>query len=108
MNFLFGNFYASHSGRMPNPTDYPQNFHPHGPCSYCSNPFHSSGNCPSWGQFFNFSHEHININFSSLRFELNSNFYTPNWSNHSDFSWQTHATGSYALQSYGLHHPKYP
>jgi hypothetical protein len=41
MNFLVGNFYASHSGRMPNPTNYLQNFHPYGLCSYCSNPYHS-------------------------------------------------------------------
>ena len=31
---------------------------------------------------------------------------TPNWNNHSNFSWQV-ATGNYAPQSYGLHHPKY-
>jgi hypothetical protein len=34
MNFPFGIFYTYHSGRMPNPTNYPKNFHPHGPCSY--------------------------------------------------------------------------
>jgi hypothetical protein len=50
----------------------------------------------------------MNINFSSSRFELNSNFYTPDWSNHSDFSWHAHATGNYAPQSYGLHHSEYP
>jgi hypothetical protein len=36
MNFLFGNFYVSHSGRMSNPTNYLQNFHAHRPCSYSS------------------------------------------------------------------------
>jgi hypothetical protein len=29
-------------------------------------------------------------------------------SNHSDFSWQAHATENYAPQSYGLHHSEYP
>jgi hypothetical protein len=50
----------------------------------------------------------MNINFSNSGFKLNSNFYTPDWSNHYDFSWQAHAMGNYALQSYGLHHSKYP
>jgi hypothetical protein len=77
MNFPFGNFYASHSGRMPNPTNYLQNFHSHGQCSYCFNPYHSYGNCPSWGQFYNFSHEQMNTNFSSPGSKSNSNFYTP-------------------------------
>ena len=72
MNFPVGNFYTSHSGRMPNPTNYLQNFHSHGPCSYCSNSFHSSSNCPSWGQFSNFSHEQMNTNFFSPGYESNS------------------------------------
>jgi hypothetical protein len=49
----------------------------------------------------------MNINFSSSGSELNSNFYTPDCSSHSDFSWQAHAIGNYALQSYGLHHFEY-
>jgi hypothetical protein len=77
MNFPLGNFYVSHSGRMPKSTNYPKKFYSHGSCSYCSNPYHSSGNCLSWGQFSNFSHEQMNINFSSSGSELNSNFYTP-------------------------------
>jgi hypothetical protein len=76
MNFSLSDFNVSPSYRTPAPTNYPQNFHPYGPCSYCFNPYHSSGNCPSWGQFFNFSHEQMNINFSSSGFELNFNFYT--------------------------------
>jgi hypothetical protein len=103
MNFPFGNFYASQSGRMPTPTKYLQNFHPHGPCSYCSNPCHSSGNCPSWGQYSNFSYEQMNTNFLSPGSESNSNFYTPNWSKHSNFSWQAHATGNCAPQVDELH-----
>ena len=97
----FNNFYSSPSCRTPNPTNYPQNFNPHEPFSHCSNPYHSLGDSPHWGQFFNFSHEHMNTNFSSPGFE--SNFYNSDWSNHSDFSWQAHATGNYAPQSSKLH-----
>jgi hypothetical protein len=50
----------------------------------------------------------MNTNFSSPRFESNSNFYNPDWSYHSDFLWQAHATGNYAPQSYGLHYLEYP
>jgi hypothetical protein len=50
----------------------------------------------------------LNTSFSSPGFESNSNFYNPDWSNYSDFSWHAHATGYFAPQSYGLHHPEYP
>jgi hypothetical protein len=49
----------------------------------------------------------MNINFSSSEFEQNSNFYNPDWSNHSDFSWQAQATRDYAPQCHELHHPEY-
>jgi hypothetical protein len=104
MSFLFNYFDVSPSCRMPNPI----NFHPHEPCSHRSNPYHSLGDYPHWGQFFNFSHEQMNTSFSSPEFESNSNFYNPDWSNHSDFSWQAHATEIFAPKSYGLHHPEYP
>jgi hypothetical protein len=113
MNFSFdnyGNFYAQHtslSGRTPAPTNYPHNFYPHKPCSYCSNPYHNSSNCSSWGQLSNFSYEPLNINFSSPGFESNSNFYNSDWSNHFDFSWQAQATENYTPQYHELHHPKY-
>jgi exonuclease VII small subunit len=55
-----------------------------------------------------FSYRNMNTNFSSRGFESNSNFYTSDWSNHSDFSWQAHVMGNYAPQSYGLHHLEYP
>jgi hypothetical protein len=83
MNFPFNSFnnfsvqHASHRCRAPAPTNYPQNFHPHGLCSYYSNPYHSSSNCPSWGQFSNFSYEQMNTNCSSPAFESNSNFNNP-------------------------------
>jgi len=43
----------------------------------CANPYHSSSNCLSWGQVYNFPHEQMNTNFSSPRFESNLNFYNP-------------------------------
>jgi hypothetical protein len=50
----------------------------------------------------------MNTSFSSPGFESNSNFYNPDWSNHSDLSGQAHATGNYAPQVDELHHPDYP
>jgi hypothetical protein len=82
MSLPFNNFDVFPSCRMPNPT----NFYPHESCSHYSSPYHSLGDYPHWGQFSNFSHEQMNTNFSSLGFESNSNFYNPDWSNHSDFS----------------------
>ena len=107
MSLPFNNFYGSPSCRTPNSTNHTQNFHLHEPCSYCSNPNHSLGDCPHWGQFSNFSHEQMNTNFFSPGFESNSNFYNPNQRNHSNFSWQAHATGNYAPQIDELHHPDY-
>jgi hypothetical protein len=86
----------------------PTTLHPHEPCSHCSSPYHSLGDCPHWGQFSNFSHEQLNTSFSSPGFESNSNFYNPDWSNHSDFSWHDHATKNFAPQVDELHHPEYP
>jgi hypothetical protein len=99
MNFpfdAFNNFsiqYASHSCRETDPTNYPQNFYPHGLCSYCPNPSHISSNCPSWGQFSNFSYEQMNTNFSSPGFESNLNFYNPDWDNYS-VDWVQHDSTS--------------
>jgi hypothetical protein len=104
MSLPFNYFNFSPSCRTPNPT----NFHPHELCSHCSNPYHSLGDYPHWGQFSNFSHEQMNTSFSSLGFETNSNFYNPDWNNHPDFSWQAHATENYAPQVDELHHPDYP
>jgi hypothetical protein len=84
------------------------NYHPYGPCSYCSDPYHSASNCPSWGQFCNPSYEQMNTNFSSRRFDSNSNFYNPDWGKHSDFSWQAQAMGNCAPQFQKLHHSEYP
>jgi hypothetical protein len=104
MSLPFNYFNVSPSCRTLNPT----NFHPHEPCSHCSSPYHSLGDCPHWGQFSNFSYEQMNISFFSLGFESNSNFYNPYWNNYPDFSWQAHATENYAPQVDELHHPDYP
>jgi hypothetical protein len=104
MSLPFNYFDVSPSGRTPNPTK----LHPHEPCSHCSSPYHSLGDCPHWGQFSNFSNEQLNTSFSSPEFESNSNFYNPDWSNYSDFSWHDHATKNFAPQVDELHHPEYP
>jgi len=92
MDFYFDNYsnfstqHASPSGRIPTPTNNPYSFYPHGPCSYCSNPYHCTSNCPSWGQSLKFSYEQMNTNFSSLGLGYDSNVYKPDWSNHPEFS----------------------
>jgi hypothetical protein len=97
---------------MSLPFDYfsvsPTTMHPHEPCSHCSSPYHSLGDCPHWGQFSEFSNEQLNTSFSSPGFESNSNFYNPDWNNHSDFSWHDHATENFAPQVDELHFPEYP
>jgi hypothetical protein len=50
----------------------------------------------------------VNTNFSSPRFDVNPNFYNPDWSNHPDFSWQAQAMGNFAPQFQELHHLDYP
>jgi hypothetical protein len=91
-----------------NPTHFSHTYTPHKPCSYCSNPYHSDNNCPSWGQFSNFSYEQMNISFSNPGYDSNSNFYNPDWSNQFDFSWLAQTTGNYASQFQELHHSDYP
>jgi hypothetical protein len=114
MNFSYDNYnnlftqHASPSGRTPASTNYTHKFYPHKSCSFCLNPYHNFSNCPSWGQSSNFSYEQRNTNFSNLGFDSNSNFYNPDWSNHSDFFWQAQATGNYTPQYHDLHHPEYP
>ena len=89
------------------PTHFSDTYTPHKSCSYCSNPYHSDNNCPSWRQFSNFSYEQMNTSFSNLGRDSNSNFYNPDWSNQFDFSWSAHTTGNYALQFQELHHSDY-
>jgi hypothetical protein len=79
-------------------THFSHTYTPHKPCSYCSNPYHSDNNCPSWGQFSNFSYEQMNTSFFNLGCDSNSNFYNSDWSNQSDFSWQAQTTRNYAPQ----------
>jgi hypothetical protein len=104
MSLPFDYFNVSASGRTLDPT----NFYPHEPRSHCSSPYHSIGDCPHWGQFFNFSHEQLNTSFSSPEFESNSNFYNLDWGNHSDFSWHNHAMENFAPQVDELQNPDYP
>jgi hypothetical protein len=107
----YSNFYAQDApsnGRTPAPTNYTHNFYPHKPCSYCFNLYHHISDCLASRQFSNSSCEQINTNFSNLRFNSNSNFYNPDWSNHSDFLWQTQAMGNRASQYHELHHSEYP
>ena len=108
MSLPFSNFSVSPSCRTLAPTNYLKNLHPHELFLGCFSPDHSSGDCPHWGQFFNFSYGQLNTSFSSQRFESHSNSYTPNRNNHSNVSWYAHATGNYALQSDELHHLEYP
>jgi hypothetical protein len=49
----------------------------------------------------------VQANFSNTGFDSNSSFYNPDWSNHSDFSWQDQATGNYAPSHNELHHLEY-
>jgi hypothetical protein len=89
------------------PTHFSHTYTPHKPCSYCFNPYHSENNCPSWGQFSNSSYEQINTSFSNPGCDSNFNFYNPNWSNQSDFTWLAQATGNYAHQFDEVHHSDY-
>jgi hypothetical protein len=40
---------------------------PYGPCSYCYSLYHHVRDCPTAGQFFNYSYEHMNTLFSITR-----------------------------------------
>jgi hypothetical protein len=90
------------------PTHFFHTYTPHKLCSYCSNPCHSDNNCPSWEKFSNFSYEQMNISFSNLECDLNSNFYNLDWSNKSNFSWSAQTTGNYDPQFQELYHSDYP
>jgi hypothetical protein len=80
---------------------------PHGPCSYCNSPYHHVRNCPTAGQFSNYSYEHMNRPFSRLRNEFYFDSYNPALSNQSNFSWQAQDHGKYAPQGHELHHQSY-
>ena len=80
---------------------------PHGPCSYCNSPYHHVRNCPTAGQFSNYSFEHMNRPFSRPGNDFYSDSYNPAWSNQSNFSWQAQDHGKYAPQGHELHHQLY-
>jgi hypothetical protein len=80
---------------------------PHGPCSYCNSPYDHVRNCPTAGQFSNYSFEHMNRPFSRPGNEFYSDSYNSAWSNQSNFSWQAQDHGKYAPQGHELHHQSY-
>jgi hypothetical protein len=80
---------------------------PHGLCSYCNSPYHHVRNCPTTGQFSNYSYEHMNRPFSRPGNEFYSDSYNPAWSNQSNFLWQAQDHGKYAPQGHDLHHQSY-
>jgi hypothetical protein len=106
-NDIRNKFYQFKAARST-PTHFSHTYTPHKSCSYCSNPYHCSSNCPSKGQLSNFSYEQMNTSFSNPGCDSNSNFYNPDWSNQSDFSWSAQTIGNYAPQFQELHHSDYP
>jgi hypothetical protein len=64
-------------------------------------------NCPTAGQFSNYSYEHMNRPFSRQGNEFYSDSYNPAWSNQSNFSWQAQDHGKYAPQGHELRHQSY-
>jgi len=81
---------------------------PHEPCSYCYSPYHHVKDCPTAGQFSNYSYEHMNTQFFGPRNEPYCDSYDPAWSNQSNIPWQAQAPESYAPQFYELYHQTYP
>ena len=61
-------FSVSPSCRTPTLTNFPQNLHPYELCLGCSNPYHSSDDCPHCGQFSKFSYGQLNTSFSARSF----------------------------------------
>jgi len=61
---------------------------PHGPCSYCFNPYYHVRDCPEMRQFSNYHYEHMNTSFSRPGNDFHSDSYNPAWSQHSNFSRQ--------------------
>jgi hypothetical protein len=72
-NDLRDKFYQIKAARFTS-THFSHTYTPHKTCSYCSNPYHSNNNCPSWGQFSNFSYEQMNTSFSNSGCDSNFNF----------------------------------
>jgi hypothetical protein len=81
---------------------------PHEPCSYCYSPYHHVKDCPTVGQFSNYSYEHMNTQFSRPRNEAYYDSDHPGWSNQSNISWQAQAVENYAPQFHELYHQAYP
>jgi hypothetical protein len=58
---------------------------PHGPCSYCFNPYHHVRDCPKMRQFSNYHYENMNTLFSRSGNDFYSDSYNPAWSQQSNF-----------------------
>jgi hypothetical protein len=80
---------------------------PHGPCSYCRNPYHHVRNCPSTKQFPNYSYGHMNTPFSRPGDDNYFDSYNPEWSQQSNILWQAQDPGIHAPQFHGLQPQSY-
>jgi hypothetical protein len=77
---------------------------PHGPCSYYYSPYHHVRDCPTTGQFSNYSYERMNTLFFRSRNDPYSDSYNPACSNKSNISWQAQSLENYAPQIHELYH----
>jgi hypothetical protein len=69
---------------------------PHGPCSYCFNPYHHVRDCPEMGQFSNYHYKHMNTPFSRPWNDFYSDSCNPAWSQQSNFLWEAQTPDNYA------------
>jgi L-lactate utilization protein LutB len=106
-NDIRDKFYKFKAARST-PTHFSHTYTPHKSCSYCSNPYHCSSNCPSKGQLSNFLYEQLNTSYSNPGYDSNSSVYNSDWSNQSDFTWSAQTTRNYAPQFQELHYSNYP
>lgn len=58
---------------------------PHGPYSYCFNPYHHVRYCHEMRRFSNYHCDHMNTSFSRPGNDFNSDSYNPTWSQQSNF-----------------------
>ena len=83
---------------------------PHGPCSFCHDPYHHVRQCPSIRQISNDVFGHMNTSFSRLGGGSYFGSYNLTWSQRSNLSWQAQFPGNPALQfhdhSYSYPHKK--
>jgi hypothetical protein len=73
---------------------------PHGPCSYCHDPYHHVRDCPSTRQFSNHSYEYMNTSSSRLGDDGYFDSYNPTWSQQSNLLWHAQVHGNPSTQFY--------